>query len=143
MIVPPEKQKTRKGYCSIAAIDPADGRPWHVLVSHEKMDHIYKRGKGAVSELTDSVSWGLLHPKAVFQGVREEGEDTWLCYTSIPPHAYDHKDGRRVKPPWAGQVFLVFVNGDRVVYNWRWEKADLADPGLPAGYKNRFRKRVL
>jgi hypothetical protein len=37
----------------------------------------------------------------------------------------------------------VFVNDERVAYNWRWEHADPDDHRLPVGYKDRFRDRSL
>ena len=60
----------------------------------------------------------LQQPTAVFRGVREEGESRWLCYVGLPPDAYNHRMGERLRP-WLGQVFLVFVDDDRIVYHWR------------------------
>ena len=68
----------------------------------------------------------------------------WRCYAGIPDCSY-REDGAK-QPPWPGDVFLAFVNKDGVVYNWRWEKSDPADPSLPRtddGLKPRFKERLL
>jgi hypothetical protein len=96
-------------------------------------------------ELADTVRWALLHPRALFRGVRdlerEIAEDGWLCYVAIPSHAYDHKTGKKY-PAWLGEVFMVFVTEERVVYNWYWCKCDGRESHLPADYENRFLERV-
>ena len=87
----------------------------------------------------------MQNPTAIFEGLREaEDEDRrgvgWLCYCGVPSKAY-HADGTP-RAAYPLQVYLVFVNDERVAYNWRWEKADKDDPQLPRNYQTRFRKRV-
>ena len=41
------------------------------------------------------------------------------------------------------QVFLVFVNRDKVAYSWRWARADKADDRLPHNHEERFERRAL
>ncbi len=138
----PERRKRRRGYISIVAINPEDGKPWHVLVSHERMDWIYKLGEGHVKQLIDTVCFALLNPRHVFRGVRHEDEIDWYCYATLPPHAYDLRSGAK-RTPWPDEVFLVFVNSDRVVYNWRWEKRSLDDRTLPVDHESRFDRMDL
>ena len=110
------------------------------------MDYVAAQGLGASLELADTVRWTLLHLRALFRGVRELdrdiSEDNWLCYVGNPGHAYDHKTGAK-RPPWPGEVFLVFVTDERVVYNWYWCECDSRDCHLPADYDSRFLERVL
>ena len=140
------KAKHRRGYASLEAIDPNDGGTWQVLLADGKMDHVAARGHGAAMELADTVRWTLLHPRAVFSGVRELdrgiAEDNWLCYVAKPGHAYDHKTGKRC-PAWPNEVFMVFVTDERVVYNWYWSECDEQDSHLPADYGTRFFEQVL
>jgi hypothetical protein len=123
------------------AVSP-DGSSWKVLLRNRKMDETAKRGMGAAKELGFTVTWALMHPTAICRGIREEGESQWLCYVSRPSQAYDYRTGD-CRRAWEGQVFLVFVDGDRIVYNWRWEKAAADAPELPEGYAARFEERVL
>lgn len=140
--VAPEKQKERRGHSSIPAVDPADGSLWEVLVSDEKMDRTALRGMMYAKELAYSVREVLVTPRVIFQGVREDGgEDDWLCYVGVPRHAFT-KEGKAILP-YKGEVFLVFVNGDRVAYHWGWEESDGNDPGLPPDHETRFTKKVL
>jgi hypothetical protein len=101
-----------------------------------------RKGPGATRELAYTVPWALLHPTAIFRGIREEGESSWLCYVSQPTKVYDHRTGEQV-PAWPGEVFLVFVNGDQLIYLWYWTDADQADPRLPDNHEGRFEERVL
>jgi hypothetical protein len=87
----------------------------------------------------------LQAPVAVFEGLRrDEDEDRagygWRCYCRVPDRAY-RSDGTQ-RPPYPGQVYLVFVNDEGVAYNWRWEKADPDDPNLPDDYSSRFQRRL-
>ena len=80
------------------------------------------------------------------EGLRQdEDEDRkgvgWRCYCGIPEHAY-LRDGTAIRP-YVGQVYLVFVNDERVAYNWRWEKADPENPRFPINHPARFRSQVL
>jgi hypothetical protein len=97
---------------------------------------------GRARELAFTVPRALLNPVAIFRGVREEGEPEWLCYVSRPGQAYNYRT-RDVCQAWPGEVFLIFVNDDRIIYDWRWEKADSSDPNLPENYGVRFDGRVL
>jgi hypothetical protein len=59
----------------------------------------------------------------------------------LPEHSY-RSDGSSA-PPYFGQVYLVFINDERVAYNWRWEKADPDNLNLPIGHETRFKQRLL
>src|SRR5208337_3405121 len=63
------------------------------------------------------------------------------CYCGIPEQSF-RPDGSSARP-YPGQVYLVFVNDEKVTYNWRWEKADPDDPRLPVDHETRFKQRLL
>ena len=140
------KDKARRGYTSVDAIDPHDGKTWQLLISDSKAAWIAKQGMGRTKELCYTVRGVLAAPTAIFKGVRfaelEIADDDWLCYVGQPQQAYDHKTGEAV-PPWPNEVFLVFVTDERVVYNWYWYDCDKDTPSLPIGHKDRFAQRVL
>ncbi len=132
----------RRGYRVIRnAIDPRDGTTWDIRVSEAKIESIAKRSWGQVKELAYLVPEVLSGPTAVFQGVREVGEKDWLCYCGVPGYAYA-KDGRRIAAR-IGEVYLVFVNADRVAYNFRWEHCDTVKRSFPKDYETRFDIWVL
>jgi hypothetical protein len=136
------EQGTRPGDSSeIPARDPSGGT-WTLFLRGRKIGETARKGRGAALELAYTVPWAVMNPTAIFKGVREEGESEWLCYVSIPSRAYDHKTGES-RPPWPGEVFLVFATGDRVIYAWRWEKASVDDARLPLDWEGRFQERVL
>lgn len=140
------KEKVRRGYSSLDAVDPRDGKQWHVLLADSKMDWVAQQGEGRTRELAHTVRWSLMNPRAIFRGVRDDthgmDEDEWLAYVATPPKAYDHKTGREV-PPWPNEVFLVFVSEERVIYNWYWSECDRYDSHLPEDYESRFDERLL
>jgi hypothetical protein len=143
---PSSKEKRRRGYSSLDAIDPNDGGKWQVLLSDDKMDWVASQGRGAALELADTVRWSLIHPRAIFRGIRDLErdivEDQWLCYIACPQHAYDHKTGQK-RGAWTGEVFMVFVTDDRVLYGWYWAECDQHDAHLPNDFEDRFRERLL
>lgn len=133
----------RRGYSVFdQAIDPFTGKKWDIRISHERRDIVVKRGAGHARELAYCVTETLESPKRIYQGIREEDEREWLCYCGKPEYRYHGVSGdQRVADAY--EVFLVFVNADRVAYNWRWEKCDEEDALSPMDSESRFEKRVL
>jgi hypothetical protein len=140
--VMPDEQPMPSDCAPIEALDPNTGKTRHLYVRQAKIQATAKRGMGPARELAYVVPWAVQNPSAIFRGVREEGESQWLCFVARPQDAYDYKTGER-RAPWLGQVFLVFVDDDRIIYNWRWDKADLNQPDLPLDYVDRFEERLL
>ena len=141
-----DTEGSRRKYLKLEAVNPADGTKTEVLVSYDRMQAVGRRSMGHAKECGYLVPKILQAPTAIFEGLREdEDEDRrgvgWRCYCGIPDRAY-HSDGTE-RPPYPGQVYLVFVNEDRVAYNWRWEKADADDPKLPVNHDTRFKTRLL
>ena len=101
---------------------------------------------GHANECGHIVPMILQQPTAIFEGLREDADEDrrgygWRCYCGIPEHAY-HADGTE-RPPYPGQVYLVFVNDEHVAYNWRWERADPDNPRLPENHQQRFKRKLL
>ena len=142
----PESEDSRRQNIKIEAVDPKDGTPCEVTISFDRMQAIGRRSMGQAKECAYIVPMILQHPTAIFEGLRrDEDEDRagygWRCYCGVPDHAY-RADGTRINP-YPGQVYLVFVNDEKVAYNWRWELADPEDPRLPTDHKTRFRSSLL
>jgi hypothetical protein len=141
-----DKQESRRKYLKLQAVEPRD-RSWtEVLVSYDRMQVVARRSMAHAKECGLIVPMILQEPTAVFEGLRQdEDEDRqgygWRCYCGIPAQAY-HSDGTE-RPPYEGQVYLVFVNDEGVAYNWRWELADPVDPQLPQHHASRFHTRLL
>jgi hypothetical protein len=142
----PENEGTRRDRLAIRAINPVDGTDCEVYISYDRMQAVGKRSLGHAKECGYIVPAILQGPTAVFEGLtREEDEDRrgvgWRCYCGVPGQSYraDGTPGR----PYPGQVYLVFVNEEGVAYNWRWERADPANPNLPEGHETRFKRRLL
>lgn len=117
-----DADKPRREYLTVAAVNPIDGKPYDVLISHSRIRAIGMRTEGQVLECAYVVPHVLQHPAAIFEGLmRDEDDDQrgcgWRCYSAIPPHTYN-PDGT-LRTPWPGKVFLVFINDERVAYNWR------------------------
>lgn len=141
-----DEGQQRRDYLMIEAVDPADGTRCIVLISHQRIQAIGRRSMGQAKECAYTVPAILQKPTAIFEGLRsDEDEDRrgygWRCYCGRPDCAFDADGSER--PPYPGQVFLVFVNDERVAYNWRWEKADSDSQQLPAGYQERFKRQLL
>lgn len=142
----PEPNRSRRDFLAIAALNPDDNATCEVFVSYDRMQAVGRRSMGHAKECGYTVPEILQHPTAVFEGLRrDEDEDRgaggWRCYCGVPSHAY-RTDGTATRP-YPEQVYLVFVNDEGVVYNWRWERANPEDPLLPVDHLTRFKKRLL
>ena len=142
-----EAGETRRTYILLDAFDPETNGPCKVQISHRRMQAVARRGIVQASECGRIVPAILLHPKAIFEGIRwDEDEDKyegsagWRCYCGIPAHSY-RGDGSAA-PPYPDEVYLVFINDEHVAYNWRWEKCDPDDPRLPTSHSERFKRRL-
>jgi len=137
----------RRDYITLLAIEPKDGTlTCEVQISFERMQAVGRRSMGHAKECGLIVPMILEKPTAIFEGLRrDEDEDRWgygwRCYCGLPERSY-RSDGSSA-PPYFGQVYLVFVNDERVAYNWRWEKADPNNLNLPIGHETRFKQRLL
>jgi hypothetical protein len=138
----------------IMAVNPAghDKPCLRVIYSQTKVFHVGKLGfLGAIKEAAELVPFALMHPRAIFGGLRHPDDKYsgqspgWLCYCSRPEYDYT-KSGEPCNPEPC-KVFLVFVNEEQIIFNWRWENADVKafcnKEYLPENYKIRFRERYL
>ncbi len=137
-----EKQlPSRRGFEVRPAIDPHDGGQWDIRLNMEEIARRRITSRGRLLEIAHVATEILLHPSAIFQGLRGEKEESWICYSGQPTKAF-HTEGTR-RNPYPGQTYLVFVNSERVAYDYRWEGADPDFPGRPAGWRTRFTRLWL
>jgi len=138
------KEKSRRFYSEIDARDPHDGKIWSVLLSESKF-HQQAGRMWAARTLAYNVPEILICPLAIFVGIREGDEldeQCWLAYAGRPSRRYVHPNDAVPCPD--NRVFMVYLDADRVVFSWRWEKVDSDGSGLPIGYASgRYRMRVL
>ena len=144
----PDKIKERNGYVTITAKDYRDLGEWDILLADATIHQSRRKGLELASELANIVPDVLANPTAIFMGIRWEPDENrasdvpgWLCYVGIPIASYN-ENGIEM-PPFVDEVFLVFVNQDRVVYHFRWDKCCMDATTLPIGHETRFGKRVL
>ena len=143
-----EKKDTRREYLKLEASN-SDGTITEVQISYLRMHTVARRSMGQAKECGLIMPEIIQNPTAMFEGLRwDEDEDPdphgaagWRCYCGIPSQAF-HADGTS-RPAYPGQVYLVFVNDEKVAYNWRWEKADPENQGLPIGHQERFKKPLM
>src|SRR5690348_10317767 len=104
------------------AYDPVTRGEIEVYVSQDRLLAVGRRSKGQVLEAAYLVPEALACRGPVFEGLCTESDEDlrgvgWRCYCCLPSCSYS-EDGDK-SPPRRGQFFLVFVNEDRVAYNWR------------------------
>jgi hypothetical protein len=136
---PPELEIRRESSI-VKAICPFNGKLWDLRITARLIGHASKI-PGRARELAYIVPHILLNPRKMFKGIRdidkEVEDDNWLCYCCRPDFAYDHRTGEKRKP-WLGKTVAVYVNFERVVYNWFWLEADKSNIHLPIDHANRF-----
>ena len=142
-----ERLKTSKGNrIEVEAVNPDDWKkPQLVCVRDSDLQFHARRGLGAIEECK-YVFQVLSKPQALFRGIRKDEDEEftdspgWLCYSTRVSCRYDRK-GQSY--PSIGEVFLVFVNVDKVVYNWTWYEADPNDDKIPVDSVPRFKERLI
>jgi hypothetical protein len=140
------EQETKRQNLAINAINPKDGKELAVQIAYERLQALGKINCGYVCETAFIVPKILQKPTAIFEGLCwDEDEDSrgygWRCYCGIPDRSYD-RDGNQ-RPPYPGQVYVIFINDEKVAYLWHWVECDPKNPELPIGYKERFKERLL
>jgi len=79
-----------------------------------------------------------------FAGTRTKKSATYLVGDVIVkslPNRYNF-EGVQVRAD-PNEVFMVFVNENKVAYLWYWHIADDDDKTLPLGHEKRFKKKVI
>lgn len=144
----PADRPTRRDPLQLDAFDPVTRGTCLIQIAFERMQAVARRGMVQAAECAFIVPSILQHPTAVFEGIRRDEDETrgsraeaWRCYCGIPTNSY--RDDGTAAPPYEDEVFLVFIDSDRLAYNWRWERCDPDDPRLPENHKIRFRRRLL
>lgn len=134
-----DKAKQRRGYVAIEAVNPDTGKLWNVLVSPKRAAFIIRVGGAFAYESALLVPAVLKEPMRIYEGIRRDTDESResdacgkYCYLAFPGHGYD--DSGQQRPD--SRPFLVFVDEDRVAYNWRFDNDDL----LPDSFEHRFRE---
>jgi hypothetical protein len=88
-----------------------------VQISYERLHAIAKRSAGQIKEAAELVPHVLQCRGPVFEGLSSDADEDvrgtgWRCYCGLPDRSYSPDGDKR--PPRRGQVYLVFVNEDRV-----------------------------
>ena len=104
-------------------------------IPNSLVEHVQRYGPPYKFHELKLVKEVLELPTVVFEGLREEQEEG-LCYAGIPSGSYTNL-GRK-KPPLNGKAFLVFLDEEGKVFQWRWEEADPRREGYPENWKERF-----
>jgi hypothetical protein len=130
---------------AVEGVDPETGKTCAIIVSSARI-RAARRSKGQLLEAARLVPGMLQRPVAVFRGLMRDSDEPhagfgWYCYCGVPDVAYS-QDGTP-RPPRPNRVFLVFVNEEKVAYNWYWAKSSPDRPDLPMDYQARFRERLL
>ena len=138
----------------IEAVNPeGSNKPsLNLIPAQVAIDHVRNLGyMGAIKVAAELMPYTLKYPTSIFEGLRPPDDKYsgkspgWLCYCSRPTCDYAGSGEPCNAEPH--KVFLVFVNEDQLIYNWRWENADIAalcnKEYLPKDYVTRFRKRCL
>jgi hypothetical protein len=129
----------RRGYRGFEALRP-DGRgTWEVYISYDRLERMARKREWKFKELAVLVPDALRHPAAVFRGVRGEDHDAFV-YVGLPAGKGAPPGGRALLSP--GEVFVVLLTANRVVYNWRRLPADPTVLVLPLNHQKIFLERL-
>jgi hypothetical protein len=136
----------------IEAVNPNDRTtPLIFTYSQKRLLYISRLGyRGYILESAHLVPFTLKYPSCIFRGLREDDDKYsgdspgWLCYCSLPTQDFSKNGEPTNSKP--NKVYVVFVNEDKIIFNWRWENADLEAYSnkiyVPENYKTRFKEKL-
>jgi hypothetical protein len=103
---------------------------------------LHLRTKGHERKLLEvfSIEPVLKNPLAIFAGLEREEFEDGFCYCGIPAEKYVTEN--TTVPPPPGMVFLIFVNKEFAIFEFRWEKMYADNFGNPKNYKTRFKQKT-
>ncbi len=121
----------------IQTVDPANilGPKVEVRIEEALVNRLYKYKPTKFMNLF-TVHQVLSNPKRIFIGVRRAFTQDGWCYVGKPATWYVREEVRVPFP--RDLVFAVYVDSDRVVYDFIAEDADRKDPLNPVDWENRF-----
>lgn len=82
----------------------------------------------------------LKNPTVIFEGLERDEYGDALCYCGIPP--VRHVSEETTGPTPKNMVFMVFMNKEFAIFEFRWEKMDVTLDGYPQNHETRFRKQT-
>lgn len=139
-LVLPKKFDIRRGFHNLDALDPfsKSGEFWHLRLDLEKVKHRISKVHGIREQknILNCLPLAIKYPTSIFGGIREDGYCGGFCYCGLPPIAYD-KNGNEISP-FKDEVFAVFTNDERVIFEWRWERVSPANNRCPENFNDRF-----
>ena len=116
-----------KGIC------PEDRRECEFKISTAKINWIHKHGPDDKFYNIRNLPFALNRPVAIFKGLKRDGHDTSYCYIARPVRRFVNDTASLpTAPPW---VFMVFIDSNLEVFNWRFEKDD---KDVVNNYSDRF-----
>jgi hypothetical protein len=138
------------------AVNPKTGKiDFELTLSYNKLVFVVKsrQNVGDKKTVLHTIGEVLTKPCALFEGIRFDEDEKhscnapgWLCYCGKPEKRYK-ADGSSTTVR-EDMVFLVFVNEERIIYNWTWEKVDLdllsqKRQYLPVDHEQRFLRQIF
>jgi hypothetical protein len=122
----------------LQAKNPAGIGTVNVEIIEKETDILCKHGPER--RLYDIASAGevLREPLVIFENLRREGFEKGLCYSGKPKIFGQQWE----MPTENGMIFAVYINCDKIVYEWRLEKEDVKYSGHPAEWKRRFGTKI-
>lgn len=122
------------------AFNPYDKGIWTLLISNSSISNAPKLGKAYLFSLSECLPLTIRQPICVYKGLKRIDEDQGLAYVAQPP--FKHINGQKV-PVKTTEVFFVFANEDRIMFEWGWEELNLNNVlNLHIGDDARFEERI-
>jgi hypothetical protein len=126
-----------KGYCYLDGKNPDGDGDVTFRIAKKQVDHFREHGPAHMYHALKSVQEVLKAPSVIFEGLKRPDKENGLCYCGTP-RRYLNEDIEAPPPP--GKVFTVYIDKNRVIFEWRWDKADEFQPNFPKDPKHRFDK---
>jgi hypothetical protein len=125
---------------SVLAVDPVDGKRRSVWIPEERIERAANFGPVALVEMERHLPQALGSPRAIFENPYSDQ----LLYVCRPEFCYDY-NGEAIGYFMGddAQLFLAFVDGHKIVFDWTWGRCERNREWHPKGWVNEFTLKVL
>jgi hypothetical protein len=127
---------SERGYWNLQGLAPSGEGESEFRISQAHLAHFEENGPAYKYYEAFSIDETIKSPLIIAEGLRREGYEEGLCYIGKPKK--HGKDWSGPGPP--KMVFLVCMSKDFKIFEWRWEKEDMARPNYPDKLTERFTK---
>jgi len=130
----------KKGYITVKGKNPSGKGEREFKISERRLQNVLK---GATHhKFLDAylIKEVMESPILIFKGLERTNQWKGLCYIGKPENRYHDQNTTTPFPP--GFLFMVFIDENSIIFDWRVEKCDPVNHKYPEKAQSRFSEQL-